>query len=108
MSKEIQITGKIVKILDEQFISETFSKRVMVIDEGGEYPSPIPVEFINAKTALLDNLAVGQEVTVSVNLRGSEYKGRYYASITGWKFAGVAQTPPAMPQEPVEESNIPF
>ena len=37
------------------------------------------------KVILIDSLVVGQEVSVSVNIRGSEYQGKYYVGFQGWQ-----------------------
>jgi hypothetical protein len=43
------------------------------------------VEFGKEKIDLLSSVAVGNEVSASVNIRGSEYNGRYFVSLAGWK-----------------------
>ena len=37
------------------------------------------------KCSILDSYKVGQEVTVDVNVRGSEYNGKFYVNLQGWK-----------------------
>jgi hypothetical protein len=85
MSDQIKITGKVHTVLPLETFASGFTKRVLVIKTEDQYPQTIPVEFVKDKAALLDPLAPGQTVTAFVNLRGSEYNGRYYANIQGWK-----------------------
>ncbi|MEM9237062.1 MAG: DUF3127 domain-containing protein, partial [Verrucomicrobiota bacterium] len=40
---------------------------------------------VKDKTALLDQLAVGDEVQVTFNIRGNEYKDRFYVNLVAWK-----------------------
>ena len=90
MSTSVEVSGKIIDIRDTQEIGENgFKKRMMVVDTGGEYPQKIPIEFVQAKTDLLDKFAVGDDVIVSVNLRGVEYEKNmeinYFLSLQGWR-----------------------
>ena len=58
----------------------------MVIDTGGDYPQLIPVEVIKDKCQLLDGMQVGQKITATIDIRGNEYNGKYYANIQCWKW----------------------
>lgn len=87
MSEEIKIKGTIKILGETQSIGEKgFLKREMVITTQDEkYPQDLKVEFIKDNCAKLDAFSAGEEVTVSVNLKGSEWKGKYFVSLTGWK-----------------------
>ena len=85
MSDKIEIKGKVDKILDVQEFSSGFKKQVIVIEVDGKFPQKIAVEFGKEKIDLLSSVAVGNEVSASVNIRGSEYNGRYFVSLAGWK-----------------------
>jgi len=77
----------IVKVLeDTQEIGEKgFKKRLIVVTTQEQYPQDIAIEFTGDKTNLLDEIAEGETVDVSINIRGREYNGKYYTSIQGWK-----------------------
>ena len=84
------LTGKIKLIQEARTFDSGFTKREMVvIVEDGKFPQEISLEFVQDKVALLDNLAVGQEVTVSFDIRGREYNGRYFNNLQGWKVSAV-------------------
>jgi single-strand DNA-binding protein len=85
MSDTTQIRGTVETCLDLETFASGFTKRVLVINTGGDYPQMVPVEFVKDKTELLTGLRKGQEVTAHVNIRGNEYNGKYYANIQGWK-----------------------
>ena len=85
MSDKIEIKGKVDKILDVQEFSSGFRKQVIVIEVDGKFPQKVAVEFGKEKIDLLSSVAVGNEVSASVNIRGSEYNGRYFVSLAGWK-----------------------
>ena len=90
MSEEIKVKGTIKILGDTQSIGEKgFLKREMVITTPDEkYPQDLKIEFIKDNCSKLDTFNVGDEVTVTVNLKGSEWNGKYYVSLTGWKIEG--------------------
>lgn len=92
------LTGKIKLIQEPQTFNSGFTKREMVvIVEDGKYPQEINLEFVQDKIALLDGLQPGQEVTVTFDIRGREYNGRYFNNLQGWKIsaADASSAPPA-------------
>lgn len=81
-----ELTGKIKLIQDPQTFNSGFTKREMVVTvDDGKYPQEINLEFVQDKVSLLDSLQIGQEVTVSFDIRGREYNGRYFNNLVGWK-----------------------
>ena len=95
------LTGKIKLIQDEQTFASGFKKREMVvIVEDGKYPQEINLEFVQDKISLLDGLAPGQEVTVTFDIRGREYNGRYFNNLQGWKVVTQGDQPPATEEPP--------
>lgn len=81
-----ELTGKIKLIQEAKTFESGFTKREMVvIVEDGKYPQEINLEFVQEKVALLDALSPGTEVTVSFDIRGREYNGRYFNNLQGWK-----------------------
>lgn len=83
----MEVTGKIIHIGETETVGSagTFKKRLLLVETNEQYPQKIPVDFVQDKTALLDAFMIGSDVVVSVNVRGNEYNGKYYASLNGWK-----------------------
>lgn len=87
----MEITGKITKIKEAQtFGASGFRKRELVITTNEQYPQPLMVEFVQDKCDLLNAYQVGQDVKVSINLRGREWinpqgEAVYFNSIQGWR-----------------------
>lgn len=78
--------GKLKVKFDTQTFPSGFTKREFVITTGDDnYPQDIKFELIKDKCAWLDNFQEGQEVTVNFDIRGNEYKGRYYVNLNCWK-----------------------
>ena len=72
MSDKIEIKGKVDKILKVQEFTSGFKKQVIVIEVDGKFPQKVAVEFGKEKIDLLSSVAVGNEVSASVNIRGSD------------------------------------
>ena len=87
----MQVTGKIKLVNAEQtFGSNGFRKRELVVTTDEQYPQMIMIEFVQDKCDLLNNFSVGQDVTVSINLRGREWvnpegETKYFNSIQAWR-----------------------
>lgn len=112
------ITG-MVKIIGDTatFGANGFTKRELVITvEDGKYPQEISLEFVQDKVSLLDSVEVGQEVTITFDIRGREYNGRYFNNLVGWKLVAgePAQKPVATnslgltEDEDEDDMDIPF
>ena len=100
------LTGKIKLIQEAKTFDSGFTKREMVvIVEDGKYPQEINLEFVQDKAALLDALQPGQEVTVTFDIRGREYNGRYFNNLQGWKIAPAGN---ALPEEEQPTGNTNF
>jgi hypothetical protein len=124
----MQVTGKIKLVNAEQtFGSNGFRKRELVVTTDEQYPQMIMIEFVQDKCDLLNNFSVGQDVTVSINLRGREWvspqgETKYFNTIQGWRIEapqGGGSTPPpasggfettSTPSAPAatEEDDLPF
>ena len=108
------LTGKVKLIQDAQTFGSGFTKReVVVVVEDGKYPQEISLEFVQDKVSLLDNVQPGQEVTITFDIRGREYNGRYFNNLQGWKVAsagdsdGFNQEPPPADSSDFDD-DIPF
>ncbi len=115
----MEITGKIKVINPVQQISATFKKREVVITTEEQYPQIIMIEFTQDKTEVLNTYNVGDEVKISINLRGREWvnpqgETKYFNSIQGWRIEklntpsaenNVAIATPADAFEPATDFN---
>ncbi len=101
----MEITGKITKIKEAQtFGASGFRKRELIVTTNEQYPQPLMVEFVQDKCDLLNAYQVGQDVKVSINLRGREWinpqgEAVYFNSIQGWRIE-VAQAEGAQGVKP--------
>ena len=130
----MEITGIIKKIMPPQQVNPTFKKRELVVTTDEQYPQHILVEFTQDRSDLLNQYEEGQNVTISINIRGREWTPkdggdtRYFNTIQGWRIqaaeaspannetsaqtfgggAPVAATPPAPNNNTIDDDDLPF
>ena len=112
----MEIEGKVKLIGETQtFGTNGFRKRELVVTTDEQYPQHIMVEFVQDKCDLLNSYKVGQDVKVSINLRGREWTNpqgqvKYFNSIQGWRIENLTQSqstgmPPVPPMEAFEPAD---
>ena len=111
----MQVTGNIKVIKETNQVSDKFAKREFVITTNDMYPQDILIQMTQDKCSLLDNYKVGQDVTVSINLRGREWTSpqgevKYFNTIEGWRIeeTGATQSQIENGVTPQETSDLPF
>ena len=110
----MEVQGRIKMIGETQtFGSNGFRKREVVVTTEEQYPQHIMVEFVQDKTDLLNSYKEGQQVKISINLRGREWvnpqgETKYFNSIQGWRIealqsaTGGDNLPPVPPADAFE------
>ena len=101
-----------IKMIDETktFGTNGFRKREMVLTTEEQYPQHIMIEFIQDKTDLLNNFKAGQQVKISINIRGREWTNpqgevKYFNSINGWRIENLEQSASQdLPPLPAEDN----
>lgn len=83
MSYEMEGSVKLVE--ETQTFSSGFSKREFVITTEEKYPQDVKFECTKEKIDMLEKVREGDKVKVSFNVRGNEYKGRYFVNLQAWK-----------------------
>lgn len=89
------IEGKLVEISETQEVKQSFQKREFVLEfaENPQYPEYLKMELIQTNCQQLDGFKVGDEVTVSLNLKGRKWTDpsgtvKYFNSLQAWKIEG--------------------
>tara|TARA_Y100001937_G_C7067518_1_gene306747 strand:- start:655 stop:1029 length:375 start_codon:yes stop_codon:yes gene_type:complete len=87
----VEVSGKIKVLGDvKTFGDNGFRKREIVITTQEQYPQHLLIEFVQDRCELLDSFNVGENVKISINLRGREWENpegdvKYFNSIHGWR-----------------------
>lgn len=124
MATAFELEGTLKHLFDTQTFASGFSKREFVVEvQDGKFPQMIKFECLKDKTSMLDGLNVGDSLKVAFDIRGSEYKERFYVNLNAWKVAKADgnsgdQAPPAdgssssfdqsFDNEPDASDDIPF
>ncbi|MDH5365598.1 MAG: DUF3127 domain-containing protein [Cyclobacteriaceae bacterium] len=113
----MEVKGKIAEIFQTQQVTDTFKKREFVLEfaENPQYPEFVKFEMIQDKCGLLDNYQVGNEITISFNLKGRKWndpKGgvKYFNTLQAWRIqsgASQTQTSTPAPQEGMDQMEEP-
>jgi len=106
----MEIQGRIKQIFPSQLIQNGFEKRDLVITTIEQYPQTIIIQFTQQRCDLLNNLQVGQNVKVYINIRGREWRSpygetKYFNTIEGWKIE-VIQTTNVANQQAVQQQPV--
>jgi single-strand DNA-binding protein len=88
MAQTFELEGILKHVYDVQTFASGFSKREFVVEVAdGKFPQMIKFECVKDKTSMLDSVSVGDTVKVAFDIRGSEYKERFYVNLNAWKLS---------------------
>ena len=110
----LQLTGTIKLIGEVQTFDSGFRKVEFVLTTNDEkYPQDVKFDISQDKVDdFLKYNKVGSSVDVSFNVRGNEYKDKYYVNLSAWKvFKSDANKPATDIGVPVDElavGDLPF
>tara|TARA_R110002051_G_scaffold154782_1_gene226937 strand:+ start:2969 stop:3358 length:390 start_codon:yes stop_codon:yes gene_type:complete len=101
-NQSFEIIGTLKLVGGIQSFDSGFTKREFVIEvEDGDYPQMVKFECVKERTSLTNNSKANDQVKVSFEIRGNEYKGKYYVNLNAWQVENLS--PPAQdgPPDPV-------
>ena len=110
----LQLKGTIKVIGEKQTFDSGFQKVEFVITTNDEkYPQDVKFEIVQDKVDdFLKYNKVGSVVDVDFNVRGNEYKEKYYVSLSAWKvFKSTAEAPATdigVPATAIGADDLPF
>ncbi len=81
----MDFSGKITHKTNKETVGEkqTPKQSIRVEETEGEYPNAMFIDFFGKKVSELEKVNVWDAVTVWVNFKSSEYKGRFYNNLSG-------------------------
>jgi hypothetical protein len=93
----MEVLGRVKELNPKVQVSASFTKRELVVATEEQYPQFISINFVQDKCDLLNNYKVGDNVKVSINLRGIEWvnpqgETKYFNDIQGWKIEKTEAT----------------
>lgn len=104
----LDLIGKIIQKLDVQSgegARGTWQRQDIVIETVEQYPKKVCVELWNESIREVEKYALGDIVTISVNITSREYNGKWYTSVRAWRVqaqsgGGTAPAQSYAPQQP--------
>jgi hypothetical protein len=99
----MEIAGKIKVINPTKQVSDTFKKRELVVTTEEQYPQHVLIDFVQDKCSVLDGYNVGENVRVSINVKGKEHttkdgEVKYFNQLQGWRIERTDSAIPATNQ----------
>lgn len=86
-----ELNGTVKEIFDTQTFDSGFSKRAFVVtSDADKYPQDIQFECLKERIELVDKLSKGDKVTVSFDINGREWNGKYFVNLVAWKIDSAA------------------
>ncbi len=86
MAQTFELEGTLKQLFDTQTFASGFAKREFVVEvPDGKYPQMLKFECVKDKISMLDGVKIGDSVKVAFDIRGSEYKERFYVNLNAWK-----------------------
>jgi hypothetical protein len=94
----MQVAGKLIVVNPTQVVSEKFSKRTFVVETDDKFPQQIEFQLTQDKCDYLDQYKVGEQVNVSLNIRGRSWTNpqgetKYFNTLEAWRIERVGATP---------------
>lgn len=92
------VVGKLHVAYETKQVSERFSKREFVIEVAdGKYPQFVSFQLTGDRVNALDEFRVGDQVRVTFNLRGREWRNpqgevKFFNSLDVWKLEAARST----------------
>jgi hypothetical protein len=103
----IKLIGKTISVTD------SFKKREIVVTTDEQYPQHILIEFAQDKCSVLEGYNLGENVKVSINLRGREWinpqgETKYFNQIQGWRIEKLSNNENNIEvQNPIQVLGVP-
>lgn len=101
MSNSLELTGTLYHKSETQHVTPSFAKRDFVLFQDGQYPQHIQFQLTQGNCDRIENINIGEEITVKFNVRGRQLpdknnptKYRYFNQLDAWH---IIKGSPEMP-----------
>lgn len=96
----MDISGKIVDLLEEFTTPSGKTKFGFVLETVGQYPQKLPFEVWGEEKWQQMPVVVGSNVNVSFDISGREWNGKYFVSLNAWKVVSTDSQQQAVRTDP--------
>ncbi|HRG69739.1 MAG TPA: DUF3127 domain-containing protein [Saprospiraceae bacterium] len=102
-----QINGKLVKKMDAESKTASFTTREFVIVTQEQYPQYVKFQLVQDRCSVIDRFNENDEVTVHFDLRGREWQGKYFTNLNAWKVDAAQASATMAGQDLVADKDAP-
>jgi single-strand DNA-binding protein len=107
----MKVTGKIHFVGAIRTVSDKFKSKDIVLLTDETYPQYITIQLTQGKTELITETNIGEQVEVSINLRGRKWESptgeiKYFNTIEGWQINAVQSAVENKGREALKETII--
>lgn len=82
----LEIEGKLHKVFPIENKSGNFQAREFVVEvESGQYPQFAKFQLVQDRCGLIEDYSEGESIKVHFDLRGREWQGKYFTTLTAWR-----------------------
>lgn len=104
----MEISGKIVKVLDTQrFVSQRngneYVKNVFVVETQGNYPKRVAFSVMGEDKFMQMGIVVGGTYNVSFDVESREWQGKWFTECSAWRAQRIDNNAQVV-QQPVQQS----
>ena len=118
----MELQCKIYSIGKTEKVTDTFSKREFIVKTNEQYEQYLSIQVIKDKCSILDNYSIGQDVKVSLNIKGRLWTNKdgkevAFNTLECWKIEKLgSETSNSVKEQPKQEpagivevdDNLPF
>jgi hypothetical protein len=102
----MELKAKLIQLLPEQSgvgKNGEWRKQEAIFETQEQYPKKVCITFMKDNIQKIQSFAIGDILTVHINIESREYNGKWYTGVSGWKIEGQASAPAQPLNAPVPE-----
>ena len=80
-----EMIGKIKALFDPMTFASGFTKREFLLTMEDDYPQDVKFSCVKERAAQLDNVTLGERVSVAFRVRCREWQGKYFVDLEAFR-----------------------
>ena len=110
MSSELKLRGSLKRITETIEVgSNNLKKCQMVIETEDKYPQMVAFDVLGSeKIEALKNANIGDTMEIWFNVRGNEWKDKFYTSLSMWKWEKASPNETMFENQSSNDQTPPF
>ena len=110
MSNELKLSGRLKKITETIEVGKNNLKKCqMVIETDDKFPQMVAFDVLGSeKIEALQNAKMGDTLEIWFNVRGNEWKDRFYTSLSMWKWEKASPNETMFENSNNSNDEVPF